>query len=167
MIKFSKNISNIEYNRRKELIERSTKIIKLIENNRTRSNYSNGLEWKLSKAKSLYWLKYNENLTIEELTLVYLYVTFPNDDDFINLLKKHDNNFIKVANVYGVSASFVKLRYTNLLFMEMNKLKDMSNHKEMNEHKRMSQHKNMDEHKPLIVKENDIPDKTLKLSIYL
>ena len=129
MIKFTNNINKINYDRRKELIERSNKILELIENNRTRSSYKNGLEWKLSKAKSLYWKKYTEHLNIDEETILYLYVTFPSNEELLKLLAKYDNSFKKIAEIYGVSTSFVRLRYINLLFMEINKAKDISNEK--------------------------------------
>jgi len=165
MIKISKSLFKVDYKRRKELIERTKVITKLIEKNRTSNSYNSGLEWKIAKAKSLYWLKYNEHLTIEETTLLYLYTTFPNDNDFLNILKRYNMNFEKISEIYGVCTSFVKLRYFNIIYMDLNKYKDLSNHKEMNEHKKMNEHKNMDEHKFLEDKNEINAHKTLNLTL--
>lgn len=130
MIKISSNITELDFNRRKEIIAKSYIINELIENDRPRHSYELGLNWKCSKAKSIYWLKYNEQLSSEELTLLYLYVVIPNDNDFLNMLKKYNNDFKKVSQIYGVSSTFIKLRYINLINMKIEEAKNKENKEE-------------------------------------
>lgn len=130
MIKISNNIK-LSYERRKELIERSAIVLKLIEKNRPARSI-NGLEWKLSKAKSMYWKKYAEQLSTEELTILYLYTAFPSDTDLLNMITRYNYDFEKVAQMHGVSNTFLRLRYCNLLFMKINEPKEQMDNKTKN-----------------------------------
>ena len=121
MAKLTKNILSIEYSRRCELIEKAENISAMLHKYlEDKGIYNNmGLNYKLEKAYSFYKKTYNhETLNEDELTILYLYVIFPNDDEFIKIIDGYSSSFSTIAKFYNVNESFIKLRYANLINMK-------------------------------------------------
>ena len=123
MAKISTNILYLDYSRKKEIIERTKEVKSILDEFLNMKNLYNrlGFNFKLEKSYSIYKRIFNEELTVDERTILYLYVIFPSDIKFLQLLKNNENNFSKLAQLNDVPVGFVKLRYNNL--------KDMLNQK--------------------------------------
>lgn len=95
----------VDNDRKKIIIERSKEILKLL------STITIVLEEKLLRSEYLYRKKYNDNLSVRELTILYLYIIFPNDENFINMLNNTNYDFDRVGRYYAMSGTVTKLRY--------------------------------------------------------
>ena len=89
MARLSTNILSLDYERRLEIIERAKDIkCKLDDYINSKSLYNmHGFNFKLEKSYAIYKKIYNEELTIDEQTILSLYVIFPSDRKFLQLLK--------------------------------------------------------------------------------
>jgi len=123
MTKFSNNISSVNYERKVELIERS-KQVKIALNDFLLSRKifnQHGITYQLGKAYVIYDNIYKERLTIEEQTILFLYIIFPNDLEFIKLISRHNANLEEIGKLYSIPTNFVKLRCRILKEMQEQK----------------------------------------------
>lgn len=102
----TKAVELVGTDRKKVIIERALSILPLLS-----TNPSFGIREKLSSAYYIYKKNYNENLNIRELTILYLYTIFPDDERFIEMLNNTNYNFEKVAGFYSMSSTIARLRY--------------------------------------------------------
>lgn len=105
----------VDNDRKKVIIERASEIIPVLHFR------DHGLEEKLSRAYYLYQRKYNETLNIRELTILSLYIIFPNDNKFLSMFERTNYDFEKMGKFYSISGKIVKLRYDSYLSLNNNK----------------------------------------------
>lgn len=118
MAKITWNIFYIEYARRKEIIERTLEVKNRIDfENLHKGRYLSMGEYKLEKSYSLYVKLFKDYLNADEKTILYLYLIFPDDKKFIDILLKYDKDYKRISHLFGVSENFVKLRHLNLVNM--------------------------------------------------
>lgn len=118
MARITCNIFSIDYDRRKEIIEKTINIKSRIDyENSHKGSYVDGIHYRLERASYLYSKLFKEYLNNDEKTILYLYLVFPDDKDFVNLLIRYNKDYLKIGELYGVSSSFVRLRHFNLVNM--------------------------------------------------
>lgn len=108
----SSNFKKLSLERKEEV-----KDMALAMNNAVNNYYYDHKKYKydayLKLSKAYYFLQryYKTTLTDEEKSVFYLYILFPNDDYFMELVERHEKDFKKIGNIYQVSDGVVKLRY--------------------------------------------------------
>lgn len=118
MVRITYNISSIEYDRRKEIIGRAKEIKSRFDyRNKHRGTFIDSIDYKFEKSYSTYIKMYKDYLNSDEKTILYLYLIFPNDIIFLDLLRKYNKDYEKIGTLYGVSGNFVRLRHFNLANM--------------------------------------------------
>ena len=78
-----------------------------------------------SPKDSSYEKKYKESLSIRELTILSLYMIFPDDDKFMNMLYNYNYDFNKVAKLYSVNGTVVRLRYDCYMSLKNTKILEL------------------------------------------
>lgn len=114
-----KAVELVDNARKKVLIQRAKEVKSMIYN----SNLS--LDGIISKGYYLYEKKYKESLSIRELTILSLYMIFPNDDKFMNMLYNYNYDFNKVAKLYSVNCTVVRLRYDCYMSLKNTKILEL------------------------------------------
>lgn len=77
----------------------------------TKTNYFPSISEKLDKAYALYRRKYEKDLTNEEKSIFFLYILFPNDEYFDELIMRYDKDFKRISMLYAINQIVVKMRY--------------------------------------------------------
>lgn len=106
----------VDNDRKKIIIERVKEIKPMIYNS------SLSLDEKISKACYFYEKKYNEILNVRESTILSLYMIFPDDDKFMNMLNNYNYDFNKVAKLYSLNGTVVRLRYDCYMSLKNTKI---------------------------------------------
>ena len=114
MKRFLKSALDLNTKRIIELSERTKTIkpeaLKIMIGCRKDHQYYLDMNSKIDKTISYYKLKYQENLSEEERTIIGLYFIISDDDKLINECIKYNMNFKKVAQMYNVSENLLCLR---------------------------------------------------------
>lgn len=129
MIKISYNFDDVDYERKKEIIERSKIVKDRVDKYISFKHPKNlfGVDFILNRSTLTYKNIYHEYLSDIEKTILYLYIIFPSDHEFMLNIYKHKNDYNKIGLLYGVPEKFVKLRYLCLIKMEKEKKELKSN----------------------------------------
>lgn len=109
----------VDNDRKKVIIERTIQLIPTLKNR----NY--GLQEKLDRAYYLYKKNYKETLNIRELTILCLYIIFPDDNNFLSMLEHSNNDFDKIGKLYSMNGKIAKLRYDCYLSLNNNKILEL------------------------------------------
>lgn len=123
MIKISYNLDSVNYERKKELIERSKIVKERVDKYISFKHPKNlfGVEFILNRSTLTYKNIYHEYLTDEEKTILYLYIIFSSDHEFMKNINKYESDYKKIGLLYGVPEKLVKLRYLCLIKMQQEK----------------------------------------------
>lgn len=74
-------------------------------------NFNVETTFKLDKAYILYKNEGGEHLTTAEQSLFYLYILFPDDEAFTELLECNENDYNKIAKLQCLNPAIIRLRY--------------------------------------------------------
>lgn len=110
-MKISSNFKNLPTGRKEEIRDIAISISFQVNEYYLVNNYVFDLYQKLAKAYSMFQKYYKRNLTEEEISVFCLYVLFPNDNRFMEMIQKYKKDYQKIANLYSVSEVVVRLRY--------------------------------------------------------
>lgn len=108
-VKF-KDVENIEYNRKIEIIER-TVFIKNKFKHLLESKGSYGISYLIQTLYYQYRKFYKDDLTDEEQVLFNVYTVFHDDEVFNNLIKRFNKDYSKIGKLYGITEPYVKIRH--------------------------------------------------------
>jgi len=107
----SSSFKKLSLERKEEIRDFAININNIINDYRMHSRYGMNLYQKLSKSYSLFQKYYRSNLTEEEKSVFYLYITFPNDICFEEMINKNKCDFKKISEICLVPENVVKMRY--------------------------------------------------------
>jgi len=110
-MKVSSNFKKLSQERKEEIRDIAISMNNVVSDYYFGSKFALSLHQKLSKAYSFFQKYYKTNLTEEEKSVFYLYVLFPNDNLFMNMIEKYENDYEKLSSIYCVSENIIKLRY--------------------------------------------------------
>ena len=79
----------------------------------------------IRSSRQYYEKKYKESLSIRELTILSLYMIFPDDDKFMNMLYNYNYDFNKVAKLYSINCTVVRLRYDCYMSLKNTKILEL------------------------------------------
>lgn len=116
------SISNVDRERKLEIQGRAKNIIEIIKKYNIENWYS--IDYKLDRCTRLYRDLFDDNMNEHEKSIFYLYVLFPDDIKFMNLIEQYEKNATKIAKVYNLNKDIVKLRYK--LYKSVNDVKTLN-----------------------------------------
>lgn len=116
------SISNVDRERKLEIQERAKNVIEIIKRYNIENWYS--IDYKLDRCARLCRDLFDDNMNEHEKSIFYLYVLFPDDIKFMNLIEQYEKNATKIAKVYNLNKDVVRLRYK--LYKSVNDVKTLN-----------------------------------------
>ena len=109
----SNGFKNVSLSRKMEIIEMA-KYIHDVVNSYFFNNgaYVPNWEHKLYKSYVFFKKYYKCELTEDEKSVFYLYIIFPNDEFFLELVTRYNQDFERVSSMFNVAAGIARLRYS-------------------------------------------------------
>lgn len=113
-------INNVDNHKKRILKERAQKIY----NSFNDYYLYKSIEYRVETALEHYRYIYKEKLNISEVTIFALYVAFPDDINFMQLMEKYGGCYKRISNLYGINEKFVELRHC--VYQSLNGVKTLN-----------------------------------------